>query len=90
MKDACCSRQNFQRFTKEISASADVGSAEGVEFTVGKCASCGALLMHCWAAGGAAQGQHKISQSFLDVLIAQEDVKKRKRMLADWWNALGD
>ncbi len=85
----CCPSQEFARLTEELSGSADVGSAEGVEFTVGKCASCGALLMHCWVAGGGAQGYHAISQSFLDVLTAQDDAKKRKRMLADWWNALG-
>ena len=86
---SCCPSSEFRRLTEELSVSADVGSAEGVEFTVGKCVSCGALLMHSWVAGGFANGYHKISQSFVEVLTAQHDAKKRKKMLADWWNALG-
>jgi hypothetical protein len=88
MRPACCDRQSFQRLTKEISPLCDPGSAEGVEFTVGRCANCKKLLMACWVGAASMQGFEDIDQAFLHKLSGEQDPQLRKRMLADWFNSL--
>ena len=66
---------------------ADIGHAEGVEFTIGRCASCQSPLMHLWVAGGVSDGIEVIEQSLIDQFVRAPAGKPRKQLLADWWNA---
>jgi len=65
-------------------AVADIGKGGGVEFTVGRCRHCGAVLMHCWA-GGVAEGVVEISQELVDQLLAAAP-ESRKAMLIAWYD----
>ena len=86
MKGACCADQAFVRHPDPDVA--DIGHAEGVEFTIGRCSSCQSPLMHLWVAGGVSQGIEVIEPSFIDQLVQTSAGKRRKKLLADWWNAL--
>jgi hypothetical protein len=88
MRNACCDRLYFKRLTEELSDLADPGSAEGVEFTVGRCRNCNQLLMSCWVAGGFAHYYEAVATDFVEKLSAEGELKRRKQLLADWWNAL--
>jgi hypothetical protein len=44
--------------------------------------------MHLWVAGGISHGIEVIEQSLIDQLVQTSAGKGRKRLLADWWNAL--
>jgi len=44
--------------------------------------------MHLWVAGGVSQGIEVIEPSFIDQLVQTSAGKRRKKLLADWWNAL--
>lgn len=83
---SCCSEQVFERH--EDPAIADIGSGGGAEFTVGRCKSCGALLMHCWVGSVMHPGGYEVvSQALIDRFLA-EDPSSRKVMLGDWFNSL--
>jgi hypothetical protein len=86
VKRACCADQAFARH--QDSDVADIGHAEGVEFTIGRCSSCQSPLMHVWVAGGVSHGIEVIEQSLIDQLVQTSAGKRRKQLLADWWNAL--
>jgi len=42
--------------------------------------------MHLWVAGGVSDDIEVIEQSFIDQLV-QTSPERRKKLLADWWNA---
>jgi hypothetical protein len=44
--------------------------------------------MHLWVAGGVSHGIEVIEQSLIDQLVQTSAGKQRKKLLADWWNAL--
>jgi hypothetical protein len=44
--------------------------------------------MHLWIAGAVSHGIEVIEQSLIDQLVQTSAGKPRKRLLADWWNAL--
>ena len=44
--------------------------------------------MHLWVAGGVSDGIEVIEQSLVDQLVQTPAGKPRKKLLADWWNAL--
>jgi hypothetical protein len=80
----CCQAQLFERHPDpEI---ADLGSGGGAEYTVGRCRTCGALLIHCWA-GGFAEGIAVVSPDLIDAFRAADPLA-RKRLLADWFDHL--
>ena len=85
MKRTCCADQAFVRHQDPDVA--DIGHAEGVEFTIGRCASCQSPLMHLWVAGGVSDGIEVIEQSLIDQFVRAPAGKPRKQLLADWWNA---
>jgi hypothetical protein len=86
LKRTCCEDQAFVRHQDpEV---ADIGHAEGVEFTIGRCSSCQSPLMHLWVAGGISHGIEVIETSLIDQLVQTSAGKGRKKLLADWWNAL--
>ena len=81
---SCCSEQLFERHSNpEI---ADIGQGKGVEYTVGRCKKCGAVLVHCWL-GGVAGSTHVVSQDLIDSFVAA-DPRSRKKLLDDWFNSL--
>ncbi len=81
---SCCSEQEFERHPNpEI---ADVGQGGGAEYTVGRCKSCGALLIHCWV-GGVAEGIQVVSQDLIGSFVATPPESRRK-VLGDWFNSL--
>ena len=81
---SCCSEQVFERHSNpEI---ADIGQGGGVEYTVGRCKHCDAVLIHCWV-GGVAEGIQVVSQNLIDSFVAV-DPQVRKRLLGDWFNSL--
>ena len=86
MKRGCCADQAFVRHQDpEV---ADIGHAEGVEFTIGRCSSCQSPLMHLWVAGGVSQDIEVIEQSLINQLVQTSAGKQRKKLLTDWFNAL--
>lgn len=87
-KNVCCDRLDFERLTEEPSDAADPGSAEGVEFTLGRCRNCHQLLMSCWVGGGIAHCYAPVTLDFVEKLSAEGELKRRKCFLVDWWNAL--
>jgi len=44
--------------------------------------------MHLWVAGGVSHGIEVIEQSLIDRLVQTSAGKRRKKLLANWWNAL--
>jgi hypothetical protein len=44
--------------------------------------------MHVWVGGGVSHGVEVIEQSLIDQLVQTSAGKQRKKLLADWWNAL--
>ena len=81
---SCCSEQEFERhLNPEI---ADIGQSRGVEYTVGRCKHCGAVLVHCWV-GGVAEGIQVVSQDLIDSFVAAAP-EVRKKLLGDWFNSL--
>jgi len=87
LKPACCPNQSFVRHRDPDVA--DIGHAEGVEFTIGNCSSCQSPLMHCWVAGGISDNIEVIEQSVIDQLVQSPTAKRRKELLANWWNEVG-
>ncbi len=81
---SCCSEQAFERHPDPDVA--DIGQGGGAEYTVGRCKSCGAVLMHCWA-GGVVGGIEVVSQALIDRFLAA-DPKSRRALLGDWFNSL--
>ena len=80
----CCSEQVFERHSSpEI---ADIGQHQGVEYTIGRCKNCEAVLVHCWA-GGVAGSTHVVSQELIDSWVAVPPMP-RKRVLDEWFNSL--
>lgn len=86
MTDACCPNQAFERHPNDEIA--DIGSADGVEFTIGYCKSCGTKLMHCWVGGGISEGIEIISREFESRIAAVSDYTKRQELLGLWFNGL--
>lgn len=82
----CCESLEFQR--RSNPPGADIGHAEGVEFTLGSCRSCKRILIHCWVAGGYAEGYEVVDQAFVDRLSGPTNPGARKQLLADWWNSV--
>ena len=81
---SCCREQLFERHSNpEI---ADIGKGGGVEYTVGRCKSCGAVLIHCWV-GSVAGSTHVVSQALIDSFV-EAAPESRKKLLADWFNSL--
>ena len=87
MKQACCANQAFVRH--QDADVADIGHAEGIEFTIGKCSSCQSPLMHVWVGGGVSEGVEIIEPSLVDQLVQTPAGKQRKTLLAEWWNGQG-
>ena len=80
----CCSEQVFE--THSDPALADIGKAEGVEYTVGSCRNCGALLMNCWV-GGVVGADIVVSEALIDRFMAANP-QERKVLLSDWFDGL--
>ena len=66
---SCCSEQLFER--QADSEIADIGKAEGVEYTVESCKNCGAVLVHLWM-GGVAGGIEVVSQALIDGFMSAD------------------
>jgi hypothetical protein len=81
----CCSNQSFERHPDDRIA--DIGGGGGVEYTIGNCKSCGAVLIHCWVWAGRS-GLEVVSQEFVSRLLSVSDYKTRKALLSDWFNSL--
>ena len=64
-----------------------LGSLSGGIFLTAP-SSCQSPLMHLWVAGGVSHGIEVIEQSLIDQLVQTSAGKRRKKLLADWWNAL--
>jgi len=45
--------------------------------------------MHCWVAGGISDNIEVIEQSVIDQLVQSPTAKRRKELLANWWNEVG-
>ena len=86
MYKSCCTRQEFVRHIDPTVA--DIGQAEGAEYTVGKCCNCGSILIHCWVAGGVSEGIEVVSQELVDSFLTAPDYHLRKKRLGDWFNGL--
>ena len=84
MKQSCCANQAFVRH--QDADVADIGHAEGIEFTIGKCSSCQSPLMHVWVAGGVSEGVEIIEPTLVDRLVQTPAGKQRKTLLVEWWN----
>lgn len=79
----CCSEQLFERHPNpEI---ADIGKSRGVEYTVGGCKNCDAVLIHCWA-GGVAESIQVATRELVDS-FAEADPQSRKELLGAWFEA---
>jgi hypothetical protein len=81
---SCCSERVFERHADPDIA--DIGKAGGVEYTVGRCRNCGAVLIHCWA-GGVVEGYQVVSQALIDHFTTA-DPALRNVLLAEWFNSL--
>jgi hypothetical protein len=81
---SCCADQQFERHPDPEMA--DIGSGGGAELTVGRCTSCGALLVHCWV-GGVAGGIQVVSRDLIDHFRSVEP-SSRKTLIGDWFNSL--
>ena len=84
MTQPCCPNQAFDRHPDPDVA--DIGQSAGIEFTIGHCRSCGAKLMHCWAAGGASSAAVVASEDLISQIVAIKDHKARRKFLSDWWS----
>lgn len=80
----CCSDQRFEAHSDPDLA--DIGKAKGVEYTVGSCKNCGALLMNCWA-GGVVGADILVSEALINRFMAA-DPKERKVLLSEWFDSL--
>ena len=80
---SCCSDQDFERHPDPDVA--DIGKGGGAELTVGRCTSCGAVLMHAWV-GGVVGSINVVSQDLVDTLAAA-DPEPRKKLLIQWFNS---
>jgi hypothetical protein len=85
MAKNCCANPSFQRHPDADVT--DIGRGAGGEYTIGTCKSCGAMLMHCWVAGGISEGVEIISAEFVSRLIAVKDRGTRTALLDAWFNA---
>jgi hypothetical protein len=43
--------------------------------------------MHLWVAGGVSHGTEVIDQALIDQLVQAPAGKRRRALLAQWWNA---
>jgi len=82
----CCPNQSFERDPDPDVA--DIGSAGGVEYTIGHCKACGGLLVHCWVGGGISEGLEAVSQEFVSQLVSTSDYKSRQSLLKKWFDGL--
>ena len=86
VNEPCCQHQNFERHPDpEI---ADIGHGEGVEYTIGKCASCGVPLISCWVGGGMAHGLMVVSRERIDTFLDAPAGILRRQLLSEWFNEL--
>ena len=79
---------SFHRLTERLTPLADLGKAEGVEFTLGTCMNCKCYLVHCWVGSGVSEGYEVVDDQFVNKVRATSDYEGRKKLLADWWNSL--
>ena len=86
MSQSCCPNPAFERhLDPEI---ADIGSADGIEFTIGQCTACGRAVMHCWIAHLFGK-ELPVDQDFIDLVAASADYQERQRLLGRWAVAHG-
>lgn len=83
--EKCCSRYEFKRIR-------DLAHADGVEFTLGQCSSCGAYIADCYAPYGPNPESYSvpivITKIEADEMSSISDFKQLKKYLRDWFNTL--
>ena len=65
----------------------DLGHADGVEFTLGRCSICGRYWLHLWTMYSREPGYSALDERTAQELMQSAPGPGRKRRLAEWLNA---
>ncbi len=76
----CCNNLKWERIS-------DLGHADGAEFTLGHCLSCGANLVHLWAVSTGGPGGYAVVDA--DFIKQVDELKgvALKNFMRGWLNA---
>ena len=81
MMDTCCNNLVFEFV-------ADANKADGCEFSIGKCSSCQANLIHCFITATVHEGSYIVVNEELVSRILDLHGKEQKAFMQAWYRTL--
>ena len=80
MANACCEKsENWEHV-------ADLGHAEGFEFDLGKCKSCGCDIVNVYCVATQTSGQTPVSDLFISKVRSLKPGPERKEFMREWFS----
>ena len=77
----CCSELMFE-------FKADASHADGCEFTLGRCSSCGAWLVHCFQTAVVHEGVYETIDADMSAKIQTLSGKELKEFMRAWYRGI--